>query len=153
IFRWRREGKSMHAIAALLQNRGIKPRKASFWSPATIGQMLRNTMYVGEYQRCGHVWAVPAIVSRDLFDDVQREMRAVSQRLVGRPSSEYLLRGMLFCRCSRRMHGTKCHTGCGGTWRHYRCDGKHHRNPSLPAPCSAPRVGADIIEELLWREI
>jgi hypothetical protein len=47
----------------------------------------------------------------------------------------------------------QCHTGSGGDWRHYRCDGKHHRNPSLPAPCSEPRVGADAIEELFWREI
>ena len=60
---------------------------------------------------------------------------------------------MLFCRCSRRMHGTQCHTGSGGRWRHYICDGKHHRNPSLPAPCSAPRIGARAIEELVWREI
>jgi DNA invertase Pin-like site-specific DNA recombinase len=153
IFRWRREGKSIYAIAGLLQSRGIKPRKAGYWSPATIRQMLRNTMYVGEYQRCGHTWVVPAIVPRDLFDDVQREMRAVYERLVGRPSSKYLLRNMLFCSCSRRMHGTVCHTGSGGKWRHYRCDGKHHRNPSLPAPCSAPRVGARVIEELVWRHI
>jgi DNA invertase Pin-like site-specific DNA recombinase len=154
IFCWRREGKSIYAIAGLLQSRGITPRKAAYWNPATIRQMLKNTMYVGEYQRCGHTWAVPAIVPRDLFDDVQREMHAVYQRLVGRPSSKYLLRGMLFCRrCSRRMHGTLCHTGAGGKWPHYRCDGKHHRNPSLPAPCSAPRVGARVIEELVWREI
>src|SRR5215831_10619214 len=153
IFRWRREGKSIYAIAGLLQSRGIKPRKAAFWSPATIRGMLQNTMYVGEYQRCGHTWAVPAIVPRDLFNDVQREMHAVYQRLVGRPSSKYLLRSILFCRCSRRMHGSVCHNGSGGKWRHYRCDGKHHRNPSLPAPCTAPRISARIIEELVWRHI
>jgi DNA invertase Pin-like site-specific DNA recombinase len=153
IFRWRQEGKSIYAIAGLLQSRGVKPRKAAYWNPATLRGMLRNTKFVGEYQRCGHIWTVPAIVPRDLFDDVQRQMRVVYQRLVGRPSSKYLLRGMLFCRCSRRMHGTQCHTGAGGKWKHYRCDGKHHRNPSLPAPCSAPRVGAENIEELFWREI
>jgi len=153
IFHWRREGKSIYAIAGLLQSRGVKPRKAAYWSPATIRGMLQNTMYVGEYQRCGYTWAVPQIISRELFDDVQREMRAVYQRLVGRPTSKYLLRGILFCRCSRRMHGTECHTGGGGKWRHYRCDGKHHRNPSLPAPCTAPRVSARVIEELVWRHI
>jgi site-specific DNA recombinase len=153
IFRWRREGKSSYAIAGLLQSAGIKPRKAAFWSPATIRGMLQNTMYVGEYQRCGHIWAVPAIVPRELFDDVQREMRAVYERLVGRPSSKFLLRGMLFCRCSRRMHGSTCHTGSGGKWKHYQCDGKHHRNPSLPAPCDASRLGADVTDERVWKEI
>jgi hypothetical protein len=143
----------LRLAAGLLQSLGVKPRKAEYWSPATIRGMLQNTTYVGEYQRCGHTWSVPAIVSRELFDDVQREMRAMYQRLVGRPSSKYLLRGMLFCRCSRRMHGSECHTGSGGKWKHYRCDGKHHRNPSLPAPCSAPRVGARAIEDLVWREI
>jgi DNA invertase Pin-like site-specific DNA recombinase len=153
IFHWRREGNSIYAIAGLLQSRGVKPRKATYWNPVTIRGMLTNRCYVGEYQRCRHTWAVPAIIPRDLFDDVQREMGAVYQRLVGRPSSKYLLRGMLFCRCLRRMHGTICHTGSGGKWRHYRCDGKHHRNPSLPAPCSAPRVSARVIEELFWRHI
>jgi DNA invertase Pin-like site-specific DNA recombinase len=153
IFGWRQQGKSFRSIAGLLQSRGVKPRKAAYWSPQTIRGMLHNTMYVGQYQRCGHTWDVPAIVSRELFDDVQRKMRAVYQRLVGRPSSRYLLRGLLFCRCSRRMHGTECHTGSEGKWRHYRCDGKHHRNPSLPAPCSAPRVSARVIEELVWRHI
>jgi DNA invertase Pin-like site-specific DNA recombinase len=153
IFRWRREGKSIYAIAGLLQSRGVKPRKAAFWSPATIRGMLMNRCYVGEYQRSRHTWAVPAIVSHELFDDVQRQMCAVYKRLVGRASSKFLLRGVVFCRCSRRMHGTECHTGSGGKWRHYRCDGKHHRNPSLPAPCTAPRISARVIEELVWRHI
>jgi hypothetical protein len=153
VFRWRQQGKSFRRIAGLLQSRGVKPPKAAYWSPQTIRGMLHNTMYVGQYQRCGHTWDVPAIVSRELFDDVQRKMRAVYERLVGRPSWRYLLRGMLFCRCSRRMHGTECSNGSGGKWRHYRCDGKHHRNPSLPAPCSAPRVSARLIEELVWRHI
>jgi hypothetical protein len=152
IFRWRWESKSSYAIAGLLQNAGIKPRKAEYWSPATIRRMLQNTMYVGEYQRCGHTWSVPAIVPRDIFDAVQ-QMHSIYERLVGRPSSKYLLRGMLFCRCSRRMHGGTCHTGSGGKWRHYLCDGKHHRNPSLPAPCGAPRISARVLEELVWRYI
>jgi hypothetical protein len=153
IFHWRRESKSSYAIAGLLQSLGVKPRKAAYWSPATIRGMLKNTMYVGEYQRCGHTWAVPQIISRELFDDVQREMHAVYQRLVGRPSQKYLLRSMLFCRCGRRMHGSECGTGNGGKWRHYQCDGKHHRNPSLPAPCDAPRISARVIEELVWKTI
>jgi len=115
IFHWRREGKSIYGIAGLLQSRGVKSRKAAYWSPATIRQMLKNTMYVGEYQRCAHTWAVPAIVPRDLFDEVQREMRAVYQRLVGRPSSKYLLRGMLFGICGRRMHGTNATPAVGAT--------------------------------------
>ena len=153
IFLWRQEGKSYRNIAGLLQNLGVRPRTAAYWSPRTIQGMLQNRCYIGEYWRCGHVWPVPPIISRELFDDVQRQMQAVRERLVGRPSENYLLRGMLFCRCSRRMHGTQCHTGSGGRWRHYICDGKHHRNPSLPAPCSAPRIGARAIEELVWREI
>ena len=153
IFRWRQEGKSIYAIAGLVQSLGIKPRKAAYWSPATIRGMLTNRCCVGEYCRCGHIWAVPAIVSCDLFNDVQRKMHAVYQRLVGRPSSRYLLRGMVFCRCARRMHGTKCNTGSGGKWRHYCCDGRRHRNPSLPAPCGAPRISARVLEELVWRHI
>jgi hypothetical protein len=64
-----------------LQSHGVKPRKAAFWSPATVRGMLQSRTYVGEFQRCGRVWAVPQIIPYDLFDDVQREMGAVHQRL------------------------------------------------------------------------
>ena len=85
IFLWRQEGKSYRNIAGLLQNLGVRPRTAAYWSPRTIQGMLQNRCYIGEYWRCGHVWPVPPIISRELFDDVQRQMQAVRERLVEGP--------------------------------------------------------------------
>jgi len=61
IFLWRQEGKSYRNIAGLLQNLGVRPRTAAYWSPRTIQGMLQNRCYIGEYWRCGHVWPVPPI--------------------------------------------------------------------------------------------
>jgi site-specific DNA recombinase len=89
------------------------------WSNGMAEYLLTNRQYIGEAQWRGMVKesAHPAIVERSLFDAVQEILTGPGARRIRRAETEesaatYLLRGLLFCRCGRRL------TPQAGTSRH-----------------------------------
>ena len=88
----------------------------------------------------------PAIVDRQLFERVQVRMNRNRELRSGRPSTQYLLRGLCRCgHCGRRLHGCPSH----GT-RYYRCAG---RDRLATQPCTAGLVHADKLEASVWSAI
>jgi site-specific DNA recombinase len=130
---------------------GIVVKKAgrAEWAPATVRRMLANSLYKGEWfygktkrvKRDGKKvqvkaprdeWAhvdVPAIVDADTWQRAQAVLTENRTNAKRNAKREYLLRGMVFCTCGRRM---------GAKWRkrngfaYYRCwsvEGEHWINP------------------------
>lgn len=104
---------SLADLAALLTTERIPTPtgKSPIWKPATLSHILGSRTYIGEWRYAGIVVPVPALVTREVWDEARLRLaeRKVARR--GRmPESddEYLLRGMLRC--------GHCH-GLIATWK------------------------------------
>lgn len=89
-----------------------------------IQYMLTNRKYIGEYRYNDIVIedAVPAIISKDLFERVSRRMEKNARALARhKAEDDYLLTTKLFCgRCGAMMVG-ETGTGRNGVHRYYKC--------------------------------
>ena len=136
MFRWALDGIGAKEIAKRLNNSGVLTRRGKAWTKNTVLYTLRNEVYTGTY-----VWnrkrsrpsrrnpneiirvpnAVPALVSKEEFNYVQRQIDArspaeIHPRII---SSPYLLAGLLRCGpCNRSMQGG---TAKSGKYRYYAC--------------------------------
>ncbi len=89
---------------------------------------------------------VPAIIPAGIFERVADRIRRNKTELAGRPSRQYLLRGLVRCgKCGRRMHGDANH---GGPL--YRCAGRDSLRPGTP--CAA-RISARRLDTAVWTEV
>jgi DNA invertase Pin-like site-specific DNA recombinase len=115
-FRARASGGSLADVVDLMNNREPGgPRGGGLWTAGTLARMLKNPAYTGQARQGKHVQddAHPAIVSTELFEQVQR-LRTPADRRAGEAS---LLAGL--CRCagcrfavtrtrSRGVHVLRC---------------------------------------------
>ena len=112
-------GSGLKELCKELNDRGITNR-GKRWYKGTLHYVLRNEAYTGtavwgknskgekaqDPVRVEEAW--PALVSRDLFDDVQQAMsdRAPKVQRPGRVGSKFLLSGLLKCGvCGRPYSG------------------------------------------------
>lgn len=113
-------------------------------SKTTLFTMLRNKIYLGKMVYAGKEFPGkhPAIVPRALFDRVQRIMPA--EHTYNRPRAQkypYLLSGLIFCKCGRRMAPQSAKSG---QYHYYAC-------PDCRIRMDAEKVEAKALEYL--REI
>jgi hypothetical protein len=121
------------------------------WSNGMVEYLLTNPQYIGRARFRGMVQedAHPALVDAALFAAVQEILTGPNVRRIRRADSEqsaatYLLRGLLYCRCGRRL------TPQAGTSRHgyvvayYECPDR--------AACRL-RVNAAHLHDSIAREI
>jgi site-specific DNA recombinase len=159
VFRWRIEGATIYGIAKRLNDAGIlsagfiskkhpeKSRPPGRWSRTTVYQMLRNSSYAGKHVCSGIEVACPRIIDDETFRAARRMNDENRKRLVGRPSTQYLLRGFLWCaKCGRR-----CTTFPNGGYAFYRCNNVKHQ--PYRRICFAPQVTQKAIEAAAWNEI
>ena len=108
-------GEPMADIVASLNERGIKSHDGKDFRISVTGFMLKNRKYIGEYKYADVVvpGGMPAIISEELFERVQRRM--VTNQIVSSKSKaveEYLLTTKIFCgNCGKMMAGE---SGDGG---------------------------------------
>jgi len=89
----------------------------------------------------------PAIISEDLFEAAQEQLRRNRQQASRPRKYRWLLRGHVRCVCGRAMYGSP-----SGQRRYYRCWG--HRKVYAPYdPCDARMVRAEELETLVWNEV
>lgn len=120
-------------ITEYLNSRGVL-RRGKKWSRATVGEMLNDKVYIGEYfynKKSGKnrkkykprgEWVqitVPAIVTKDTFEKSSKDRKdraptSSSSAL----TSPTLLTGLLKCSCGSAM---TLATGKGGRYRYYKC--------------------------------
>ncbi len=120
------DGKSYKNVIDTLTAQGYRTRKGRKFSNSTLNSLLRNEKYYGTYvynrkdgkrkknrvliekfNEVRNAKAIPAIISKSLFDKVQA---ILDGRTVCRPQlnkhPEYILTGFLYCKaCGSTMSG------------------------------------------------
>jgi site-specific DNA recombinase len=150
-------GETVRGIARHLNDRGYQTRSGAPWGSSMVSKLLHNPVYSGQLvwgrTRINPRWrkgpgeprvkqaepyvalesaSIPAIVSREQFERVQRRLAGNRQFQPGALGSEHLLTGLLTCRaCGRTMQHNACRQ-----WAYYRCarGGGHCQAPSVQAP-------------------
>ena len=102
VYRWRRTGWKTASIVRELNQRGIlsagywgskgEDGKAvwnppGLWTRQTVLQMLRNSTYCGQHMRMGLIVPCDPIISRELFDEVQRVTAEIEGADHGAPAT------------------------------------------------------------------
>ena len=150
------------------------PQGNPTWGKSTLAKLLRDSTYIGVTYFNKHIacepinprivgrrrrknsslrlrpkeeWIpikVPAIISSNLFEETQRKLARNSDMSDRNRKYEYLVKGLLFCSCSKKMYGYPCH----GEPR-YKCSDKYSRYP-LPKTCTSGTVPAAKLDSAMW---
>ena len=155
-------GKSYREIIDGLNRDGLKTKYGNPFGSNSLHDMLHNEKYIGtlvygaspyreDGTRNSHSKdgtdvirienAIPAIISKEIFDTVQSRMLLNKRKQGGRPSKnrDYLLRSKVFCAdCKMAMTISTSK----GNYYYYRCTGKK-RNHN----CDATPIGVDYLEK------
>ncbi len=127
-------GRSLRGIAVMLRQCGAPTWSGRLWCKSSVNRILSNETFAGvahygTRRREGKLLRlrdasdrialnVPALVTREQWERVQSRLNA--NQWVGRPSLNFLLRGVLYCgKCGRKMGGEN-----GRKCRAYRCTGR-----------------------------
>ena len=105
-----------------LNERGILNKGKKF-STSVLYYMLENEKYIGLHTNRGMTYdnIFPAIVSKEVFDTVQKRILA---NKYGKhvPDIDYLLKGRVFCGyCGKPLHSATGTSANGTIWRYYKC--------------------------------
>jgi site-specific DNA recombinase len=143
-------GVGTRALATALNERGLRTRSGRPWSGLTIGRMLTNRTYLGElnYRTVSVPDAHLPLIDAALYAEVQRIFASRSNVRPVRAAShsDYHLTGLIICpECGQKYVGTSAH-GRRRVYRYYTCV---RRSRYGPAGCTAPRLQADIADELI----
>ena len=146
---------TIYAICEHLISTGAPARAASGWQLSTVRCILDNTAYYGVMffgrwhgkrppELCVRI-QVPPIIDHKTWK-IAKARRARNKATASRNATrDYLLRGIIFCGCGRRMAGTyvrKSHC------TYYRCPDCVH-TPGRPR-CHEPAIMASKIETIVW---
>ena len=147
------DGKPMPAIIEDLNADGFRTAKGSEFKRNSLRAMLRNEKYKGVYRYRDIVDpnGIPAIVSPELFDKVQKELAIRSKSYTKRKTktgATYLLTGKLYCgHCLSPMAGDSARSRHGTIYHWYSCP----RNRYKPKTCEKRRIPKDWIESEVLR--
>lgn len=122
IFERYANGDKLADIMRSLNERGIKTARGTEFNTSSFTGMLRNERYIGvhHYKDIRVENACPAIISKELWDMVQRKRQFIAQSPArGKAKVNYLLVGKAFCgHCGAILNG-ESGTGRGGVSYHY----------------------------------
>lgn len=144
------EGKRVKEIAKLMNARGIKNRGYDM-NYNSVFRILTNRKYIGEY-KFGDILlpdAIPAIIDKNTFDDVQQRLKHNKKApAMHRSEDDYLLTTRLFCgKCGAMMVGEIGTSHTQSKYRYYKCNqAKKHK-------CDKKAVKKDWIEDLVIEEV
>ena len=118
----------------------------------TVNRMFHNRRYIGEFKYRDIVVpdGIPAIVSIELFERVQRRMEATRKAPAKyKAEEEYLLTTKLYCgKCNCFMVGESGTSKTANIYRYYKCVSvKNHKG------CDKKSVRKDWIEDLVIKQI
>jgi DNA invertase Pin-like site-specific DNA recombinase len=140
-------GASPGEAARMLNRRGVTTRRGKTWTARAVRQLVRNDVYVG---RGGY----PRVASDGVWEHANQQLKrldpvAVQARKGGMPAStDYLLRGIAFCRCGEPLYCVNRRYG-PDRGRAYVCKAKLQSEGTCDAPAVAAAVAeAHVIDHL-----
>lgn len=154
-------GKSYKEIIDGLNRDGLKTKRGNSFGNNSLHDLLHNEKYIGTlvygaspyredgtrntHSKNGDAIriedAVPAIIDKETFQNVQKRMAQNKRQQGGRPSKnrEYPLRGKVFCaECKSAMTITTSRDN----YYYYRCQGKKRLHK-----CEGTAIRADVLED------
>ncbi len=165
MFEWLvNEGSTTNAITYRLRELHAPTKRSQYWNRSSVLEILKNRAYTGKTfaftfhqgtnrRKPEEEWievpgATPAIISEELYEAAQAQLKLNYRKAQRNTRQQYLLRGHLYCRQCGRAY-------CGHidrVIRYYRCPGKNR----ITAPvnrCLNKNWRADKIEVLVWEKI
>ena len=126
IFTMYANGHLVPEIRQSLNDRGILNNSGKPFLNNAIYDMLHNKKYIGIYEVNGNIYdnIFPPIVTKDLFDQVQRKTRRnkLGQKSKG---AEFLLKGKIVCGyCGKHINGESGTSCTGKVEYYYKCISK-----------------------------
>lgn len=145
------EGVTLKQMEIILKNKGVVNQKGKMIGHTTLANILRSRKYIGEYKFNDIVIpnGIPAIISEELFNKVQR-MLDVNATHGGKyySTEDYILSTKLFCgKCGAMMTGESGTARSGVVYRYYKC------NNSRKHLCDKKTIKKDYIENIVLNEI
>lgn len=142
-------GLSKREISKKLNERGYRTRKGVAYSKSSLDKILHNERYCGTYLYSGYRIpdAIPAIVSKELFDKVQIRLKDVHKvRSRYKAKDIYLLTPNVYCKhCGAPMYGESGHGRNGTLYTYYKCNSKKHD----PNSCTKRQEKKDVLERFV----
>ncbi len=140
----------------------FRKRGAGMWNIRGVLSIIENEVYAGVWRfgwRMGKakkkrpleeatVVDVPAIIDHDIWERAQAQRKYNKDMAIRNGKHEYLLRGLIFCGCGRKMVGT-----LPNGHRHYACNLMFNHHARIEQTCPEKYVRADAIEADVWQEI
>lgn len=118
-------GESVVDICHIFNAKGYRTAKGSEFNRNSFKAMFRNERYIGVYKYLDirREGGIPAIISKELFDDVQRKLTKTAKAPArGKAKVDYLLSGKLFCgHCGAPMNGESGTSKTGAVYNYYAC--------------------------------
>jgi len=162
------DGVSCFNVARTLNDNAIPTKSGSSWHPRTIRRMATNPAYVGLtyfgrtrgskktalVQQPEEDWRLlpevtPAIISRELFDRVQKIRQQDRELHQARKLHQYLLRSHIVCGyCGNPLVGSYLNH----SYRYYHCRGTYP-TATRGRICNALYIRADNLEEVVWGKV
>jgi site-specific DNA recombinase len=174
VFEWLvKDGLSTNAITYRLRDLNVPTKLGKIWGRQSIQTMLKNPSYAGKtyvftcvkggkkFTKPREEWveipgATPPIVTTEIFEAAQKQLRVNSEKSPRNIKWQYLLHGYIRCRqCGRAYYGGFSANIRGGkryVRRYYRCLGKL----KMVAPverCQNKNRNAAKLESMVWAEI
>ena len=148
-------GKTQTEIINGLNRDGLKTAKGKPFNKNSLTKILRNDKYIGvyHYRDIYDPHGIPAIIDKDVFEDVQNILakRKYNRKIRSKDDSQgnYLLSSILFCgHCESPMTGESARSANGTVYKYYSCTGTKHQARN---GCKKKRVPKDLIEKEVIR--
>ena len=166
------EGLPLRGISRRFHSLGLRsPSGETIWQATTIRNCLCNpaakgvlyqlryesvarpgSVMKGRKERPREEWyelAVPPLVSDDVWEAAQQQLRRNKELAARNTHREYLLRGLVKCTgCGRRMTGYS-----HARYSYYRCPVQAQKKYSTASKCVTPSVRADRLEPAVWEAV
>ena len=137
---------TVNGLVQLLKRKGLFNRKGEPFRAGSIGTMLSNRKYIGEYH-WGEVSnnCLPAIVDKEIFEKVQANLKANQRKPQSfRSEEQFLLSGNTFCgECGSLVIGESGTSRNGNVYYYYKCSKAKHKAKT----CSMKPIRKEILED------
>lgn len=143
--------KTLAVIAEELNAKGVLTARGNKWETSSLGNLLRNKKYTGEYSLYGITRddICPRIVDLALFNKVQLKLSLNRKGGRGRvrKGTDYLLFGKAYCgNCGSHMVGTSCLKPNGKAFKYYVCARRKKKQDDGMKSCGLPLADKGLVE-------
>lgn len=148
IFAWAIEGNSGRIIANKLNELGVRTNFNKEWINVSVHQIVRNTLYKGEWVFSNKVYEGDAIVTEDIWNAANAALKANKlPQFKNGNKNKNILRGLLKCACGHSLIIDKRKDGS----RTYRCTSTAASNRIRK--CGYKGVSVDMVQDAVWNAV